>query len=89
MKAIRIHDYGDASVLKYEDAPAEALIVGTCGKLVSCAASNLMTSYVRRRCKPHPHGDMIATSPAKPCSGRRWLRDPSRSRLLRRRGKER
>ena len=48
MKAIRIHDYGDASVLKYEDAPAEALIVGTCGKLVSCAASNLMTSYVRR-----------------------------------------
>ena len=32
---------------------------------------------------------MIAISPAKPCSGRRWLRDPSRSRLLRRRGKER
>ena len=33
MKAIRIHDYGDASVLKYEDAPAEALIVGTCRKI--------------------------------------------------------
>ena len=33
MKAIRIHDYGDARVLKYEDAPAEALIVGTCRKI--------------------------------------------------------
>ena len=27
-----------------------------------------MTVHVRRRCKPHPHGDMIAASPAKAVS---------------------
>ena len=35
MKAIRIHDYGDASVLRYEDAPAPQ--IGADGLLIRVA----------------------------------------------------
>lgn len=48
-------------------------------------ATHLMIATSRRRCKLHPHGDMIAASPARLCPRRWWLRDPSRSRLFRRR----